>query len=717
MFFLFLRRNCFSFLKIFCYEHENFQTISSPPQILPVAILWYDLIDRFSPELIPALIHESQHRNGKIINGGKFIKKKTTISTGKSESSVLNKSSIPDSGVWEGPPQESPSEPSIAKYPSHCMIPYQRVYSTPSVMPSASVDKGVQQQQKANSTQQIDNSRDPRLVRMKRETVSNSSDTIPLSPQHLLNERSLSDGSASTTKKSVKVLSDELVLITKSTATIYIPLNCSTSLLDPRLKTLKQTRSIFYLELQAVKHALQQQKRLNHYYDRESGLPPKTSYTLIPFVARQVSLDEYEQLINDDQNTYQITKHSNGMDYSALHISVIDCFNFGLVKNTTSEQAYVDLEQSENQLAYEQIETSNQLIQRERQLNSQQLRLRLREKRQRRIQQQLNERKVHNKQKFKSASTIEPTLSDSKLHVTTGRQLLKEHRVSTMTTNTHPSPDVMEFLAREYQSENRSSVKHLLAELVGIFVEKYQIGQQNGDQDHSATESQISSLEESIPNDQAMNEVIDMDLESPSPSQNLCDHDERFQEAPPLPSESNELSSPPVVSTAESTSIFNDRDYQIRCQNLIEQLQDYRLKQYQPIDPDSATKSEPIISTEEVVLTGCFEQLESTSTEPNLQNEKSSSIIDELPPVEEPLPLPVDELDSNRSLDEFVKLLTKEAYVKKSPSPSRKSTVSKHTNNHFQNRQESFNHNQRKNSFNHSNSNRRYTRPTNKKPQ
>lgn len=436
---------------------------------MPIAILWYDLPDRFSPDLLPSL-------NGKISNGNKLTKKKPTNLLEK------NDTSVPHSGVWEDPSKESTSELSTSKYPSHFMIPYHRVYSTPSVLPSLNIDTTLQQPlTPTNPIQSINNSRDPRLLRTKRETKSNSSDGVPSSPQQLFPERSLSNGS-------LKVPSDQLVLITKSTSTVYIPQNSSGSLLDPRLKTSEETRSIFLLESQAFKHALQQQKRLNHYYDPKSGLPPKTSYTLIPFQRRQVSIDEYERWIHDDQNTYKLNKHSNGMDYSALHISVIDCFNFGLIKNIPSDQIYIDLEQRENQLAYEQIEMSNQLIQRESQLNSQQIRLRLREKRQRRIQQQ---QQINVKQNVKSSSIMGPLSFKSKFHATNGRHFLKEYSVSTNTPTTYLSSEILDFFAREYQNENRSHVKHLLAELTGIFIDKYQIGEQDTEPNHSSTEGKI----------------------------------------------------------------------------------------------------------------------------------------------------------------------------------------------------------------------------------
>jgi hypothetical protein len=405
------------------------------------------------------------------------LKKKTSIPPTK----PIISPSISNFGTWEGPTQdtiipETPpipntiESPTTPKYPSHFMTPFHRAFSNPLVISTSTTE---QQQHPPSQPSplplQISNSRDPRLLRTKRESTLISSETIPLSSQHPFPERSLSEGS-----KPLKTSSDELVLITKSTSLIYIPLTSSTSLIDPRLKTLKQTRHIFYLELQAVKHALQQQKRLNHYYDPKTGLPPKTSYTLVPFLVRHVSNNEYERLLNDDNNTYKFNKHSNGIDYSSLYISVDDCFNFGLSKPLKTNQLYIDLEQNENKLAYEQIEISNELIQREKQLNSQQIRLRLREKRQRKMQQQINEKK-NLKTSLTSPLSSAISSTNSKLHIATGRQLLKEHKISTIPENTYISNDLLDFFSREYKNENRPHVKHLLAELVGVFVEKYHV--------------------------------------------------------------------------------------------------------------------------------------------------------------------------------------------------------------------------------------------------
>jgi hypothetical protein len=144
-------------------------------------------------------------------------------------------------------------------------------------------------------------------------------------------------------------------------------------------------------------------------------------------------------------------------NFSSLHISVIDCFHFGFKKST--DQLYIDLEENENQLAYEQIQMSNQLIQHEKELNSQEIRLHLREKRQRKIQEQIYEQKKND-------------LTSSKLFIHNGRKLLKEHQIIT-SSNNHISLELLDFFSYEYRHENRPHVKRILAELIGIFIEKY----------------------------------------------------------------------------------------------------------------------------------------------------------------------------------------------------------------------------------------------------
>ncbi|CAF1486170.1 unnamed protein product [Adineta ricciae] len=714
---------------IFCYEHENFEPVSRPPQILPIAILWYDLKDKFPPELtsihLPkaTLTQESQQRNGKSANGRVAIKTKTS----KPTVSIPDKMST--SGTWNTPVPETsvtehattnPSDSSTitaAKYPSHLMVPYHRVYSTPAVVVTTS-----NEETSSNIPQIVQSSRDPRLTRAKRDRSSLSSDTNPLSPQSAQIERSLSENSSTT-----KSLSDELVLITKSTSLIYIPLNSSSPLLDPRLKTLKSTRSVFFLEPQTVKHALQQQKRLNHYHDSKSGLPPRTSYSPVPYLVREVSNEEYERLINESNSSCKLNKHSNGVDYSALHISVFDCFNFGLVQPSATGSMCVDLERKENKVAYEQIEMCNELIQREKQLNSQQIRLRLRDKRQRRIQQHLDEKKNLERHSSKSTS-LSPSLSaNSKSYIATGRKLLKDHQISSTSSTRQFSPDLFDFFSQEYRTETRSHVKQLIAELVGIFIEKYRT---NPDvtkiNDHLPEESDVDN--------RMINSVIDMDVDSPS-SQGLCDHDERFRvptppppplppplALPPLPPTIEAVLNPSMLSirlaptlASEPNKMFDNSNYNSRCDKLFEEIRQHRKKETISTNLLIPAKTEATLLSEEVVINKCVAQFEfstseSSSLDDNQCPNEDEGVRDEentlLSSLHDPTTA-IDE-DSNRFRDEFVKLLTKEAYISKSSSPTKDQSESKYLHEHTPQRRRSHDESDdkfRKDGFlNHSNS-------------
>jgi hypothetical protein len=254
-----------------------------------------------------------------------------------------------------------------------------------------------------------------------------TAETVPLSPSNVIIDLS----------PPLKLLMNEKKLPSKD-----IPLNSTTELLDPRLQTVKSTlRYVCYLESKGVKHAVQQQKRVNKYYGSKS----KTNYTLIPFEIRLMSLEEYER-------TNILLKNT-----SPLSISVIDCFDFGL--KLTLDQSYIDLEDNDNQLAFKQIQMSDQLIEQEKQLNSKEIRLHLREKQQKKIQEQINEQR-------------KTDLANTKFHVQNGRKLLKEYPEMNSTMNQLPE-GLLDFFSWEYQNEDRPHVKHILAELLGIFVEKY----------------------------------------------------------------------------------------------------------------------------------------------------------------------------------------------------------------------------------------------------
>jgi hypothetical protein len=228
-------------------------------------------------------------------------------------------------------------------------------------------------------------------------------------------------------------------------------------------------------------------------------------------------------------------------------------------------------------------------------------------------------------------------------------------------------------------------------------------------------------FEEPIVDDQTINSVIDMDLDSPSP-QGLGDHDERFR-AP---------SSPPVNGTIytqtlsnEPNKIFDDPNYNDRCHKLVEQLKEqYRQKEILSSTLLTA-KSESIIPTEEAVFKACLGQFESSSSENSpIDDNQSLTINVDLQHKENIiLPLVQDSSlnipdNSNRSRDEFVKLLTKEACISKSSSPAKDQNNHKCSYGYRNQRRRSHddNDNTKKNSLsNHSSSYQHYSRPSNNK--
>jgi hypothetical protein len=238
-----------------------------------------------------------------------------------------------------------------------------------------------------------------------------------------------------------------------------------------------------------------------------------------------------------------------------------------------------------------------------------------------------------------------------------------------------------------------------------------------------------------VVDDQTMNSVIDMDLDSPSPRE-LCDHDERFRiptPPPPLPPPLALPPLPPLIETIytqprtslilthtlsnEPNKIFNDANYNDRCYKLVEELKEkYRQKELPLSNSLLTTKSESIIPTEEAVFKACSGQFESSSSSENsLLDENQPLMINDDLQQEDNLILPLVEEDSNRSRDEFVKLLTKEAYVSKSSSPAKNPDTQKRSYDYPKHRRRSNDDKEKKSSPNRSNSHRRYTRPSNKK--
>ncbi len=247
-------------------------------------------------------------------------------------------------------------------------------------------------------------------------------------------------------------------------------------------------------------------------------------------------------------------------------------------------------------------------------------------------------------------------------------------------------------------------------------------------------------FKETVVDDQTMNSVIDMDLDSPSP-QELYDHDERFRvptpppplppplTLPPLPPPLNESIYTQSISSLMSThtlsnepnKIFDDQNYNDRCQKLVEQLQEYRQQEITLLNTHITLKSESIIPTEEAAFKACLGQFESSSSssENSLTDDKHPLMINDDLQQGENILLPLIQDDSNRSRDEFVKLLTKEACISKSSSPIKNQNNPKHSYNYSKHRRRSHDDNdiEKKNSSNRSNSHRNYTRPSNQKTQ
>ena len=383
---------------------------------MPLAILWYDVKERFSFKS-KSKSEESHKRNEQLIMSKALSNERSLVKATLTSTSSLKtdtRSSLTENKTMT----TTTGQITSTEYPSHLMLPSSSLYTSfTNVKPSR-------------------NNHDSRLVK----TSNIPSQVIPLSPQ---NARPQSDTIASL----------QSAIHEQEFSLINIPLNSTVQLIDPRLTNIKSRQNIFYLESKAVKRALEQQKRLNNYYNSQCDSKPKTSYTLIPFFIRSIPFDEYKQ--HD-----QIVKNSSDFHCPSLSISVIDCFDFGIT--TTNKRSYVDLKRKKNKLAYEQINISNQLIQHEKKLSSREIRLQLREKRQRKIEENMNKRK-------------EKHLSYSNVCIHTGRKLLKEHQLvtSSLSSNRQISTELLDFLSNEYQYESRPYVKSLLAELVGIFVEKY----------------------------------------------------------------------------------------------------------------------------------------------------------------------------------------------------------------------------------------------------
>lgn len=247
-----------------------------------------------------------------------------------------------------------------------------------------------------------------------------------------------------------------------------IPLGADASLVDPRRSTTRENRKICFLESRALRHAVEQQKRLNSCCRSVDPTLVRTSYTLIPLIEQVERVDR------------------------SFDVQVADCLHFGF--QTSDEQNCIDLSNDVNRLAFGQIELSNSLAAEKTRLHAQTMKLKLREKKQRKLQDELEQQR-----KFL------PSPTRSKIYIQNGRNALK-HRRLPANFRAELNEEIVHFFAHEYQHETRPEMKRLLAELMGVFIEKYP--------------SKVD----------ARPTIIDMDIDPP-----LDDRDERFPVAFPPP--------------------------------------------------------------------------------------------------------------------------------------------------------------------------------------
>jgi hypothetical protein len=143
-----------------------------------------------------------------------------------------------------------------------------------------------------------------------------------------------------------------------------------------------------------------------------------------------------------------------------------------------------------------------------------------------------------------------------------------------------------------------------------------------------------------------------MELESPS-SQVLGDHDERFPVQPPSITE----------------SIYKQPFTEILSNKLPDKPNNTNAQLAQPIQIELSL-SEPNLLTDDVTLNKYIEQIDSSSDEnTKIDDHHSSTINDDSKQIVIPDSSIEIENDSNCSRDEFVQLLTKEAYTSEPSSP------------------------------------------------
>lgn len=195
-------------------------------------------------------------------------------------------------------------------------------------------------------------------------------------------------------------------------STKSIPLETNDSQVDPRAKSLASKKL----------HLVLPKKRPS---DRSS-----TNFSMIPF-------------FNRTENGENCPKSIQVKPFS---IEVVDFFD--LTQRTSTEENFIDLEDPKNGTIFEKLQLQEQKNRKTKRFRS-------------------DESNSKNEQKAKKIRR-----DDFKIHFEKGRAALKSR---TLKEDFQPkfSDEILDFFSNEYRRENRLHVKRILAELTGIFIEKY----------------------------------------------------------------------------------------------------------------------------------------------------------------------------------------------------------------------------------------------------
>ncbi|CAF0915436.1 unnamed protein product [Didymodactylos carnosus] len=227
-----------------------------------------------------------------------------------------------------------------------------------------------------------------------------------------------------------------------SITSLDVPLEMNISVSDPRLQS-NRKKVIYCLEPHAVKHAIQQQRRVSLYNANATNGNTKSVYHLIPFLIKQISFDENE---NENSNiilsttsslisTKQRNRKNDGLlsclPTSAspaspeklvdkcypLRVVVQDVINFNF-DFTSSNENYIDLNNETNQNAMRLVTNFNDKIQQNREKNA------LRQ----RLKQSLKKKRVR-KRKTKVHVPSEQFVENENKNLTVEQQQLESTKI------------------------------------------------------------------------------------------------------------------------------------------------------------------------------------------------------------------------------------------------------------------------------------------------